>query len=64
MSFLARDSLFRVPVVGWILRNTYVFPISREAASSSSIKEAVRQSALANHCAWHMDVRLADQEGL
>jgi 1-acyl-sn-glycerol-3-phosphate acyltransferase len=43
VSYVARDSLFRVPVVGWILRNTYVFPISREAASSSSIKEAVRR---------------------
>src|SRR5690242_1570961 len=30
ISFLARDSLFRVPVLGWILRNTYVKPISRE----------------------------------
>src|SRR5205809_1013122 len=26
VSFLARVSLFRVPVVGWVLRNTYVFP--------------------------------------
>jgi 1-acyl-sn-glycerol-3-phosphate acyltransferase len=43
VSYVARDSLFRVPVVGWILRNTYVFPISREAASSSTIKDAVRR---------------------
>lgn len=43
VSFVARDSLFRVPVVGWILRNTYVIPISREAASSTTIKEAVRR---------------------
>lgn len=41
ISFLARDSLFRVPVIGWILRSTYVMPISREAASSATIKQAV-----------------------
>ena len=43
VSFLARDSLFRVPVVGWILRNTYVMPINREAASSRLIKAMVRR---------------------
>lgn len=43
VSYLARDSLFRVPVVGYILRNTYVMPISREAASTSSLREAIRR---------------------
>ena len=43
VSYLARDSLFRVPVVGWLLRHTYVFPVNREAASTSSIREAVRR---------------------
>jgi 1-acyl-sn-glycerol-3-phosphate acyltransferase len=43
VSFLARDSLFRVPVVGWILRNTYVMPINREAASTSSLREGIRR---------------------
>lgn len=43
VSFLARDSLFKVPVVGWILRNTYVMPINREAASTSSLREAIRR---------------------
>jgi 1-acyl-sn-glycerol-3-phosphate acyltransferase len=38
ISYLARDSLFRVPVIGWILRNTYVKPINREAASSTAIR--------------------------
>ena len=41
ISYLARDSLFRVPVVGTILRNTYVMPINREAAGPSSLKEAI-----------------------
>lgn len=43
VSFLARDSLFRVPIIGWILRNTYVMPINREAASTSSLREAIRR---------------------
>ena len=43
ISFLARDSLFRIPVVGWILRNTYVMPINREAASTASLRETIRR---------------------
>lgn len=43
VSFLARDSLFRVPVVGWILRKTYVIPISREAARGGSIRVAMER---------------------
>lgn len=43
VSYLARDSLFRVPVVGWVLRNTYVMPINREAASTASLREAIRR---------------------
>ena len=43
ISFLARDSLFRIPVVGWILRNTYVMPINREAASTASLREMIRR---------------------
>ena len=40
ISFLARDSLFRVPIVGWILSNSYAMPVNREAASSSSLRMA------------------------
>lgn len=43
ISFVARHSLFRVPVVGWILRNTYVMPINREAGGTESIREAARR---------------------
>lgn len=43
VSFLARDSLFRVPVIGWILRNTYVKPINRENASTATIRETVKR---------------------
>jgi len=43
VSFLARDSLFRVPVLGWILRKTHVIPISREAARGGSIRVALER---------------------
>jgi 1-acyl-sn-glycerol-3-phosphate acyltransferase len=43
ISFLARDSLFRIPVIGWILRSTYVKPISREKASTASIRDTVQR---------------------
>lgn len=41
--YLARDNLFRVPVIGWILRKTHVIAISREAARGSSIRVAIEQ---------------------
>jgi 1-acyl-sn-glycerol-3-phosphate acyltransferase len=43
VSFLARDSLFRIPILGWILRTTLVIPISREAARGGSIRTAVER---------------------
>jgi 1-acyl-sn-glycerol-3-phosphate acyltransferase len=43
ISYVARDSLFSLPMIGWVLRNTYVLPINREAASSRLIKAMVRR---------------------
>jgi 1-acyl-sn-glycerol-3-phosphate acyltransferase len=43
VSYLARDSLFKVPVVGWVLKNTYVMPINRQAASTATLREALRR---------------------
>ena len=43
VSYVARDSLFKVPFIGWVLRNTYVMPISRESASSASLRETIRR---------------------
>jgi 1-acyl-sn-glycerol-3-phosphate acyltransferase len=43
VSYLARDNLFRVPVIGWILRHTYVMPIRRNAASTESLRESLRR---------------------
>lgn len=43
VSYVARSSLFRLPVVGWILQNTYVIPINRDTAGTESIREGVRR---------------------
>ena len=43
VSYLARDSLFKLPVLGWLLRHTYVIPISREAARGGSIRLALER---------------------
>lgn len=43
VSFLARDSLFRVPLLGALLRNSGVIPISRSSARSGSIRAAVER---------------------
>ena len=43
VSFLARVTLFDAPVVGWILRNTYVMPINQDAASTTSLRETIRR---------------------
>ncbi|HVJ84825.1 MAG TPA: lysophospholipid acyltransferase family protein [Caulifigura sp.] len=43
ISFLARDTLFKVPVIGWILRSTYVMPIRREAAGTESLRVSLQR---------------------
>lgn len=43
VSYLARHNLFDVPVIGWILKNTYVLPIRRESAGTESIRLSVER---------------------
>jgi 1-acyl-sn-glycerol-3-phosphate acyltransferase len=43
VSYLARDSLFRVPILGPFLRAVYVMPINRDAAGTESLREAIRR---------------------
>jgi 1-acyl-sn-glycerol-3-phosphate acyltransferase len=43
VSFLARDTLFPVPVIGWILRHTYVMPLSRDTGGAGGIRETLRR---------------------
>lgn len=41
VSYVARENLFRVPFVGWVLRNAYVLPINRDAAGASVLREMI-----------------------
>ncbi|MFE6733821.1 lysophospholipid acyltransferase family protein [Microbacterium sp. NPDC057650] len=41
--FMAKESLFRVPVVGWVLKNTGMVPVAR-ASSASAAKQTMLQS--------------------
>ncbi len=41
VSFMARDSLFRVPILGWAIRKLHAFPVKRRAASSETVRNAV-----------------------
>jgi 1-acyl-sn-glycerol-3-phosphate acyltransferase len=43
VSFLARNTLFQVPVIGWILRHTYVMPLSRDTGGAAGIRETLRR---------------------
>jgi len=42
VSFMARDSLFRIPILGPFMRYEFVIPISRSAASSQSFRAAIQ----------------------
>ncbi|MFC9985188.1 lysophospholipid acyltransferase family protein [Microbacterium keratanolyticum] len=41
--FMAKESLFRVPVLGWALRSTGMIPVAR-SSSASAAKETLRHS--------------------
>jgi 1-acyl-sn-glycerol-3-phosphate acyltransferase len=41
ISYLAREELFKVPVVGWILRKTYTVSVSQTAFRGSSVRNAI-----------------------
>lgn len=41
--FMAKDSLFRIPVLGWLLRKTGMIPVAR-ASSASAAKQTMKQS--------------------
>ncbi|MFV0444052.1 MAG: lysophospholipid acyltransferase family protein [Planctomycetaceae bacterium] len=43
VSYLARDTLFPIPLIGWVLRNAYVMPIRRDAATTESLRESIRR---------------------
>jgi 1-acyl-sn-glycerol-3-phosphate acyltransferase len=43
VSFLARDTLFKVPILGWILKRTYVMPLNRDGGSTAGIKQTLKR---------------------
>lgn len=43
VAYLARDSLFKIPGLGFILRNCFVVPISRRAFRGSSVHAALER---------------------
>ncbi|QDU38318.1 1-acyl-sn-glycerol-3-phosphate acyltransferase [Maioricimonas rarisocia] len=43
VSYVARENLFHVPIVGWILKRTYVMPINRESAGTQIIRESTKR---------------------
>ena len=48
--FLAKDSLFRVPVVGWVLRNAGQIPVVRGTRDAAAAVEAAVDAAAAGEC--------------
>lgn len=43
VSFIARENLFNIPVIGLFVRTCYVIPINRQSAGSGSFREAIRR---------------------
>jgi 1-acyl-sn-glycerol-3-phosphate acyltransferase len=43
LNYMARDTLFKRPVFGWILRHVNAFPLKRNAADIGAIKEALKR---------------------
>ncbi|MBO9626967.1 MAG: 1-acyl-sn-glycerol-3-phosphate acyltransferase [Microbacterium sp.] len=41
--FMAKESLFRVPVLGWVLRSTGMIPVAR-SSSAAAAKQTMKQS--------------------
>ncbi|MFM7165741.1 MAG: lysophospholipid acyltransferase family protein [Planctomycetaceae bacterium] len=41
--YLARDNLFRIPLLGSLLKRTFVIPISRESTRTGSIRAAIER---------------------
>lgn len=47
--FMAKESLFRVPVVGWILRKTGMVPVARQSTAAAARQTLDASEALVEH---------------
>lgn len=43
VNFMARHDLFSVPILGWWMSNVKAFPVKRDTADISALKEAIRR---------------------
>jgi len=43
VNFMARHDLFCVPVLGWWMSHVHAFPVKRNSADISALKEAIRR---------------------
>lgn len=41
--YMAKEELFRNPLMAWLLRNLWVFPVKRQSADIAAIKEAMKK---------------------
>jgi len=42
LSFMARENIFRCPVIGWIVKHAYAIPVKRHGRDMSAVKNALR----------------------
>lgn len=47
--FMAKESLFRIPVLGWILRRTGMVPVARHSTASSAKQTLAASEELVEH---------------
>ncbi|TQJ31902.1 1-acyl-sn-glycerol-3-phosphate acyltransferase [Microbacterium sp. SLBN-146] len=47
--FMAKESLFRVPVLGWILRSTGMIPVARQSSAASARQTLAASEQLVTH---------------
>ncbi|MFC4139193.1 MULTISPECIES: 1-acyl-sn-glycerol-3-phosphate acyltransferase [unclassified Microbacterium] len=47
--FMAKESLFRVPVVGWVLKNTGMVPVARTSSASAAKQTMLQSKELVEH---------------
>ena len=43
IGFMAKESLFKVPVLSWILSNAATFPVKRNGADTFALKNAIKK---------------------
>lgn len=42
LDFMAKEDLFRVPILGWLIRSVGAFPVRRDAGDSDAVRLAIK----------------------